>query len=62
VAKGKLGHPGKIDFIFCRGNVTPAWSNIIRDHRGEMYPSDHYFVVADVQVKPSSAAGNQPVK
>jgi endonuclease/exonuclease/phosphatase family metal-dependent hydrolase len=40
VAKGKLGHPGKIDFIFCRGNVTPAWSNIIRDHRGEMYPSD----------------------
>ena len=59
VAKGKQGHAGKIDWIFCRGNVTPVWSNIIRDQRNGMYPSDHYFVVAEVKVAPSAtAAGN----
>ncbi len=55
VAKGKLGHTGKIDWIFCRGNVTPIWSKIIRDQQNGIYPSDHYFVVAELQIQPSLA-------
>jgi len=54
VPKDKLAHAGKIDWIFCRGNVTPVWSKIIRDKRNEHYPSDHYFVVAEVKVRASS--------
>ncbi len=59
VPKGKLAHAGKIDWIFCRGNITPISSKIIRDQRAGHYPSDHFFVVAEVQVKPSSAAEAQ---
>jgi endonuclease/exonuclease/phosphatase family metal-dependent hydrolase len=39
---------GKIDFIFCRGPVTPLAAEIIRDTRDGRYPSDHYFVSAEV--------------
>jgi endonuclease/exonuclease/phosphatase family metal-dependent hydrolase len=53
VAKGKLGHAGKIDWIFCRGEITPVWSKIIRDQQNGIYPSDHYFVAADLKVGPS---------
>ncbi len=40
--------PGKIDFIFSRGPVESHDSYIIKDHKYGHYPSDHYFLVADV--------------
>ncbi|MEC3878404.1 endonuclease/exonuclease/phosphatase family protein [Parapedobacter sp. 10938] len=45
-AKGK-----KIDFIFAKGHVHAVDAEIIRDHVGGQYPSDHYFVSADVKLK-----------
>jgi endonuclease/exonuclease/phosphatase family metal-dependent hydrolase len=50
VPKGKLAHAGKIDWIFCRGDVTPVSSKIIRDQKDGIYPSDHYFLVADLKI------------
>jgi len=41
---------GKIDFIFCRGNVRPLGSEIVKDHEGKRYPSDHYFLWADLEL------------
>lgn len=38
----------KIDFIFSRGAVKPLAANIIRDSVDSRYPSDHYFVSAEV--------------
>lgn len=39
---------GKMDFIFCRGTVEPLAAEIIRDSRDGRYPSDHYFISAEV--------------
>ena len=39
---------GKIDWIFCRGAVKALASEIIRDGRDGRYPSDHYFISAEV--------------
>jgi endonuclease/exonuclease/phosphatase family metal-dependent hydrolase len=46
----KSGHGAKIDWIFCRGTVEPIVSTIIRDGRNNHYPSDHYFVLAEVAI------------
>ena len=40
---------GKIDFIFCKGPVKPLAADIIRDSRDGRYPSDHYFISAEVE-------------
>lgn len=40
----------KIDFIFSRGPVKPLGSEILRDHVKGVYPSDHYFLSADVEI------------
>ena len=40
----------KIDFVFVRGAVTPVETHIIRDEVNGVYPSDHYFVSADVKL------------
>ena len=40
---------GKIDFIFRRGPVETLAAEIIRDGRDGRYPSDHYFVSAEVR-------------
>ena len=40
----------KIDWIFCRGPVKPLASEIIRDGRNGHYPSDHYFISAEVTI------------
>jgi len=40
----------KIDWVFCRGQVTPVDASIIRDSRNGHYPSDHFFVSADVKI------------
>jgi len=39
---------GKMDFIFARGPIKPLAAEIIRDSRDGRYPSDHYFVSAEV--------------
>ncbi|MEJ7692279.1 endonuclease/exonuclease/phosphatase family protein [Daejeonella sp.] len=38
----------KIDFIFSKGNVKALASKIIKDSLKGKYPSDHYFVSADL--------------
>ena len=41
--------PGrKIDFIFSKGDVTALDSKIIKDQLNGKYPSDHYFVSAEL--------------
>ncbi|HVF97397.1 MAG TPA: endonuclease/exonuclease/phosphatase family protein [Flavisolibacter sp.] len=40
---------GRIDFIFGRG-VTPKKSAIVKDEEAGFYPSDHYFIYADVEI------------
>ncbi len=47
VTKSKTG---KIDFIFCRGKVKPVAAAIIKDNDNGRYPSDHYFISADVEL------------
>lgn len=54
VPTGKLAHAGKIDWIFYRGAVKPVWSKILRDSRNGHYPSDHYFLIAEVKVGASN--------
>lgn len=39
---------GKIDFIFSRGPVKVLASELICDSRNGRYPSDHYFLSAEV--------------
>lgn len=41
---------GKIDFIFTRGPVETLDAEIIRDGRDGKYPSDHYFLSAEVRI------------
>lgn len=41
---------GKMDFIFCRGDVRVTNSEIITDSREGRYPSDHFFISADVEI------------
>lgn len=40
----------KIDWIFCRGLVRPLSGTVIRDGRNGHYPSDHFFVSAEVAI------------
>ncbi|HCK08566.1 MAG: endonuclease [Gemmatimonadetes bacterium] len=44
------GESGKIDWIFCRGNVQVKGAEIVRDSEGGRFPSDHYFIMADCEV------------
>ncbi len=41
---------GKIDFVFCRGPLKPLASAIIKDHKNGFYPSDHYFLSAELEL------------
>jgi endonuclease/exonuclease/phosphatase family metal-dependent hydrolase len=41
----------KIDFIYFHGNIKPLAAEIIREHEGDVYPSDHPFVSADVALQ-----------
>jgi len=40
----------KIDFIFLKGRVRASASTIIKDVYKGVYPSDHYFVGADLEL------------
>lgn len=39
---------GKIDFIFSKGNINTTNAKIIDDMVDGIYPSDHYFVTAEI--------------
>ena len=39
---------GKVDWIFTRGDVKVTDAGIVRDHENGRYPSDHYFVSAEL--------------
>jgi endonuclease/exonuclease/phosphatase family metal-dependent hydrolase len=42
---------GKIDWIFTRGNCKAVQAEIIQDARDGLFPSDHYFVSADIDIQ-----------
>jgi hypothetical protein len=42
---------GKIDWILVRGQFFVEDAEIIRDNENNRFPSDHYFVQADVVLK-----------
>lgn len=50
-AKAKPGKTGRIDFIFSRGPIITTASKIVKDEIGGIYPSDHYFIYADVIIE-----------
>lgn len=39
----------KIDFVFCNAGFNPIDAEVIRDNREGHYPSDHYFVSAELE-------------
>lgn len=41
---------GKIDWIFTKGEITTLDSNIVKNSINEKYPSDHYFLTADIVI------------
>lgn len=49
--KVKPGKNGRIDFIFSRGPIKTTSSKIVKDEVGGVYPSDHYFIYADVIIE-----------
>ncbi len=40
---------GKIDWVLVRGRLRVVGAEIVRDARDGRFPSDHYFVTADVE-------------
>lgn len=46
----------KIDFILASREVRVRSAEIVRDHRGGRYPSDHFPVTADLTLSANSAA------
>lgn len=52
----KAKNKGKIDWIFYRGAVKPVAAEVIREGRNGRYPSDHYFLSADVMLLPVATA------
>jgi len=48
--KPKNKKKGKIDFIFARGAVSTKATELIKDHEGTQYPSDHFFLSADLLI------------
>lgn len=39
---------GRMDYVYTRGKMSARDAEIVYDSEGEMYPSDHYFVSADL--------------
>ena len=37
-----------MDYVYTRGKMKARDAEIIYDAEGDMFPSDHYFVVADL--------------
>ena len=48
----KKGTPGRIDFIFLKGTgIRVVSSALVKDCVGGKYPSDHYFLTADIVIE-----------
>lgn len=43
-------HTGKMDWIFVRGDANIAAADIVTDSRNGHFPSDHYFITAEVEL------------
>lgn len=52
---GFQGHTtgDKIDYILVQPDIKVREAKIIRDHRGERYPSDHFPVIAEMELRNS---------
>ncbi|MBR2441107.1 MAG: endonuclease/exonuclease/phosphatase family protein [Lentisphaeria bacterium] len=50
--KGNPAYPfdGKIDWILLKGNILCSKSEMIMTHEGDIYPSDHYFIAAELDL------------
>ncbi|WP_293301988.1 endonuclease/exonuclease/phosphatase family protein [Pedobacter sp. UBA4863] len=46
--KGKAGN--RIDYIFTRGDIKATTCALIKDKKNDMYPSDHFFMYADMTI------------
>ncbi|HEY1201121.1 MAG TPA: endonuclease/exonuclease/phosphatase family protein [Niastella sp.] len=46
----KLTDKGKIDFIFYKGSCKPLAAGIIKDKPKGIFPSDHFFVSAEISL------------
>jgi endonuclease/exonuclease/phosphatase family metal-dependent hydrolase len=46
----------KIDWVLMRGNVSVRAAEIVTDSEDGRYPSDHFFVLADVEPGPAGGA------
>ena len=42
---------GRIDYILTKGAAKAISCEVITDHKGELYPSDHYFMIAEVVIE-----------
>lgn len=50
--KPKKGMPGRIDFIYLKGTGIRALESVLeKDRIGGKYPSDHYFLTADILIE-----------
>ena len=45
----KPGH--RIDYILTKGNAKALSCEVLTDHNGDMYPSDHYFMLAEIVIE-----------
>ena len=41
---------GKIDWVFARGQIVAEDADILREDRDGRFPSDHYFITADLEL------------
>ncbi len=48
-ATPSAGHPQRIDWILGLGPLVARASNLVRDRPGGVWPSDHFFLWADVE-------------
>ena len=42
---------GRIDYILTKGGAKALSCEVITDHIGDMYPSDHYFMIAEIAIE-----------
>jgi endonuclease/exonuclease/phosphatase family metal-dependent hydrolase len=42
---------GRIDYILTKGAAKATSCEVITDHKGDLYPSDHYFMIAQIVVE-----------
>jgi endonuclease/exonuclease/phosphatase family metal-dependent hydrolase len=43
--------PYRIDFIYAKGDISSTKSFLIKDKIGKIFPSDHYFLAADLNIR-----------